>query len=256
MGMTERQYRRWQEEHSVSGWESPPAPAEGRATPSTRVTPRATQEVAPEETPLPPLPGVQESVNATELGGARQEPGDEYTIEYGPDMKPRRVPRRSATPPGPQSLQDLIEGSDAAGLVRAVRSDRLARAAHTETQTFGEIAGKTRLAREEEEQLAAERDARATEFAASVRFMVDTKTGEFVPYMPDEEVPSPGPSEILMSVGSDPNEPVIHAQGAKVTQKVLDNLRAPDVGITPTLRPSYQVPERYAHIAEALGIKT
>lgn len=221
---------------------------QGRSRPNMQAEPA---------TPDPAYRGPGMDINAEKMGGAMD---DGSTIEIGPDMVPRRVPGpQSMGQPG--SMGDLMAstGTDADTLVKMVRQDRLARqAAGTRTPTFGEVSENNRAMQAEAaaaQPSPEEQAAQTDQIAKSIRFLVDTKTGSFEPILPDQEQPMPGPHDIIMSVGDDPTTPNILAQGKRVTPAALARLGDPKRGIQPSLRPGYKVPEQYAGLAEALGLK-
>jgi cell pole-organizing protein PopZ len=153
-------------------------------------------------------------------------------------------------------------GAPADDLVRIVRQDRLARQAVQTQQipTFGDVAAETRNVQAQQQAAAAAASPevqaqQVANVASSIRFLVDTKTGEFEPVMPEQPDPAVGPSEILFTVNpQDPTQPNIVAQGKRVTPADLARLGNAEKGIQPALRKGYQVPEQYAAIAQALGI--
>lgn len=222
---------------------------QGRSRPDIQAEPPTTD---------PAYRGPGMDINADKMGGKTD---DGSVIEYGPDMQPRRVPGpQSMGQPG--SMGDLIasSGTDADTLVKMVRQDRLARQAGGQrTPTFGEVAENNRAMQAEQAAQAGpspeEQQAQTQAIAKSIRFLVDTKTGHFEPVLPEQEAPQPGPHDILMSVGDDPTQPNIIAQGKRVTPASLARLGDPKRGIQPALRPGYKLPEQYAGLGKALGLE-
>lgn len=221
--------------------------------------PRA-QQAAPDNSGAYAGPGMD--IDASKMGGATDDGAT--TIEIGPDMQPRRVPRA----PGPQSMNDgtmgdlmASSGTDADTLVKMVRQDRLARHAASGAQvtpTFGEVSDNARMQQAEQQgqaqQADADQQAQIAAIQKQIRFLVDTRTGEIEPVLPDQPDPRPGPHEIVMSMGDDPTQPNIISQGKGVTAQAIARLGDPKRGIQPALRKGYKVPEQYAHVAEALGL--
>lgn len=153
------------------------------------------------------------------------------------------------------SFGDMLEGSDAGDLVRAVRADRTARHAQ-KAPTFGENAADAReLQAMEQADAAAAPPPPPQVSAKDIKFLVDTRTGELQPVLPGEPDPMPGPHDILMSAGDDPATPNILAQGKRVTPQALARLGDAKRGIQPALKKGYRPPVQYAGLADALGIK-
>lgn len=211
-------------------------------------------------TPDPAYRGPGMDIDASKMGGALDDGNS--VIEIGPDMKPRRVPRA----PGPQSdagsFGSMLAGTDAEQLVKLVRQDRLARqAAGQQTPTFGELGEQNRMEQAAQAQAGPpqaspeEEQARIQQIAKSIRFVVDTKTGEFEPVLPDQPDPQIGPNDIFIALGDDPTMPNILAQGKRVTSADVARLGDPKRAMQPALRSTYKVPEQYAGLAEALGLK-
>ena len=152
----------------------------------------------------------------------------------------------------------LLEGSDADGLVQAVRQSRLATMA-TKTPTFGEVSENRRM----EQQMMAEQQAAQQaaqppqaspeDILGQIGFLVDVTRGTFRPILPGEQAPEPGPKEIVLKMQPD-GQPQVVGSGKKVTDMDLAHLQDPKRGIQPKLDPGYQVPPEYAGLAEALGL--
>lgn len=150
---------------------------------------------------------------------------------------------------------DLIEGSDAAGLVQAVRQSRLADIASTRTPTFGEVADENRMAQQTAaaEQAAAPAGPSEQDVLSQVKMIVDVRSGTFKPVLPGEPDPGVGPTEVAVSFeGGQPN---IIATGKRVRDVDLAKLSDPKRGMQPKLAPDYQVPAQYEGLAKALGIE-
>lgn len=156
----------------------------------------------------------------------------------------------------------LIEGSDADGLVQAVRQSRLARQAAstqdapmTQTPTFGEVAEGRRAEQQmmAEQQAAQPQQASPEDILGQIGFMVDVTKGTFKPILPGEQAQAPGPKEIVLKMQPD-GQPQVVATGKRVSDMDLAKLQDPKRGIQPKLDPSYQVPQEYAGLAEALGL--
>jgi hypothetical protein len=199
-----------------------------------------TAEPAPEPlAPSGPLQGVT--------------PGDpSYRIEVGPDMQPRRVPVEPQADAG--SFGGIMANPDAAQLVSMVREGRAAR--HLATQNVPSSTAPTVAdAREAAQAQAAAQQADPSQIAKSMQFRVNTKTGHFAPVLPGQDAGEPGPHDIIVMMDNDPSTPNILAQGKRVTSMDLARLSDPKRGIQPQLDPNFQVPEEYAGIAEALGLK-
>lgn len=150
----------------------------------------------------------------------------------------------------------LLEGSDAAGLVQAVRQSRLAQqAASTKTPTFGEVSENRRM---EQEAMAAEQAAQPQgpspeDILGQIGFVVNVTKGTFRPVLPGEQAPEPGPKEIILQMQPD-GTPQVVGQGKKVSDMDLAKLQDPKRAIQPKLDPGYQIPAEYAGLAEALGL--
>lgn len=197
----------------------------------------------PRSEPLPPSGPVQ--------GGAQDDPS--MRIDVGPDGKVMRSPRNDQT-----SMMDTFGSMmtpKGHALLQTVRETRAARMPPVEeTPTFGEIGEEKRTAAAQAEEAAAQQQASIAEVQKQLKMVVDSRTGHFSPVLPGEADPTLGRHDILLSMAS--GAPEIVGQGKGVTSaaisKLMDPKRAP---MQPTLNPSYKIPEQYAGIAEALGVK-
>lgn len=151
----------------------------------------------------------------------------------------------------------LMEG-EAGPLIQQVRQGRAAREAMRpgRVPTFGEVSEEKNAA-EAEEQALSENQPREqmAQQASTIKFLVDTRTGEFEPVLPGQPDPQPGPTEILMVPNQeDPRTPEILAMGKRVTQADIARLGDPKRQVQPKLRSSFQLPPEFQQLAESLGI--
>jgi len=161
-------------------------------------------------------------------------------------------------PVADQPFGFLAEGP-AGPLINEVRQRRAAQMAATErTPTFGELGEERRAVNAEEQAMAADlpQEVGQQAIGGEIKFLVDTRTGEFEPVLPGQGDPQPGPSEILLTVNQeDPSQPNILATGQRVTSADIARLGNPEKQIKPTLRPGFQLPPQFEGLAESLGMK-